>query len=80
MKNSSLIAIAALISNTEAHNLKGIVQFNLPDGSELVYEDDISEQGDPSKIELIVSDFGGNAPNKKHHHHMSKQTNAQVSQ
>ena len=55
-KVSSVLAIAALMSNCEALQLKDLVTFRIPGDSALVYDDEVSEEH--PKIELIVSDFG----------------------
>ena len=55
-KVSSVLAIAALMSNCEALQLKDLVTFRIPGDSSLVYDDEVSEEH--PKIELIVSDFG----------------------
>jgi hypothetical protein len=68
-KVSSVLAMAALVSNSQALHLKDLVTFKLPDDSTLVYDSEVSETH--PKIELIVSDFGGAPPSSKskHHHH-----------
>jgi hypothetical protein len=71
-KFSSILAIAALLNNCEALQLKELVTFKLPNDSSLVYDDEVSDSH--PRIELIVSEFGG-APGSqsvgshKHHHH-----------
>jgi hypothetical protein len=71
-KVSSVLAVAALVSNVEALQLMDLVTFKLPDDSTLVYDNEGSDAH--PKIELIVSEFGG-APGEnssgahKHHHH-----------
>jgi hypothetical protein len=71
-KVSSVLAVAALLSNCEAVQLRDLVTFKLPDDSTLVYDNDESDAH--PKIELIVSEFGGAPSSKssgahKHHHH-----------
>ena len=72
-KVSSVLAIAALMSNCEALQLKDLVTFKIPGDSSLVYDDEVSDAH--PKIELIVSDFGKEAGKKSsgaHHHHHEK--------
>ena len=71
-KVSSVLAIAALVNNCEALQLKDLVTFKIPNDTSLVYDDEVSEEH--PKIELIVSDFGHAPVGKssgahKHHHH-----------
>jgi hypothetical protein len=75
-KVSSVLAIAALMSNTEALQLKDLVTFKIPGDSSLVYDDEVSEVH--PKIELIVSDFGKEKPTHKHHHHEQEKAQVQV--
>lgn len=66
-KVSSVLAIAALMNNCDALQLKDLVTFKIPGDQSLVYDDEVSDSH--PKIELIVSDFGKTGDAASHHHH-----------
>ena len=76
-RKASVLAIALLLNNCSAVQLKDLVTFKIPGDSALVYDDEVSE--DHPKIELIVSDFDRkNSDGASHHHHHHEKTKVQV--
>ena len=74
-KKASVLAIAALLNNCEALQLKDLVTFKIPGDQSLVYDDEVSDAH--PKIELIVSDFGKEGDGHHHHHHEKAQVQQQ---
>ena len=74
-KKASVLAIASLLNNCSAVQLKDLVTFKIPGDASLVYDDEVSEAH--PKIELIVSDFGKEGEAHHHHHHEKSQVQQQ---